>query len=59
MPLTHIFNRSFAEGKFITAFKKSKVIPVFEKGCHIDVANYTPISFLPVWSKILEKLMYV
>ena len=57
--LTHIFNRSFAEGKFITAFKKAKVIPVFKKGCHNDVANYRPISLLPVMSKILEKLMYV
>ena len=57
--LTHIFNRSFAEGKFITAFKKAKVISVFTKECLSDVANYRPISLLPVMSKILEKLMYV
>ena len=49
----------FAEGKFITAFKKAKVIPVFKKGRHKDVANYRPISLLSVMSKILEKIMYV
>ena len=52
--LTHIFNKSFAAGKFITAFKKAKVISVFKKGCHNDVAHYRPISLLPVMSKILE-----
>ena len=57
--LAHIFNRSSAEGKFITAFKKAKVIPVFKKGCLSDVANHRRTSLLPVMSKILEKLMYV
>ena len=56
--LKHIFNKSFAEGKFITAFTKAKVIPVFKKRCRSDVANHRPISLLPVMSKILEKLMY-
>ena len=40
-----------SKGKFITAFKKVKVIPVFKTGCHNDVANYRPISLLPVTSK--------
>ena len=40
-----------SKGKFITAFKKVKVIPVFKIGCHNDVANYRPISLLPVTSK--------
>ena len=57
--LTQVFNRSFTEGKFITAFKKAKVIPVFKKGCHSDLANYRPNSLLPVMSKNLEKLMHV
>ena len=57
--LTYIYNRSFAESKFIPAFKKAKVITIFKKGCQIDVANYRPISLLPVMSKLLEKLMYV
>lgn len=57
--LSHVFNRSFATGKFINAFKKAKVIPIFKKGCPTDVNNYRPISLLPAMSKILEKLMYI
>jgi len=57
--LTHIFNRSFTEGKFIASFKKAKVIPVFKNGCHTDVTNYRPISLLSVTSEVLEKSMHV
>ena len=39
-------------------FKLAKVVPVFKKGARHDVNNYRPISLLPVFSKILEKLVY-
>ena len=55
--LTHIFIRFFDEGKFVIAFKKAKVIPVFKKGCLGDEANYRPISLKQTMSRILEKLM--
>ena len=34
--LTYIFNLSLAQGKFINAFEKSKVIPEHQKGLKID-----------------------
>ena len=58
--LTHVFNLSMLNGKFITSFKTAKVIPIFKKGNRTIVSNYRPISLLPVptMSKVLEKIMY-
>ena len=56
--LAHIFNCSLQSGKYIDQFKLSKVMPLFKKGNAKDVKNYRPISLLPAFSKILEKIMY-
>ena len=55
-PLTHIFNTSFKTGVFPDKLKIAKVIPVFKSGIKEDCSNYRPISLLPQFSKILEKL---
>ena len=57
-PLTHIFNLSFCIGKFPNQLKLAKVVPIFKSDDRLLVSNYRPISVLPVFSKILEKLMY-
>ena len=56
--VAHIFNLSLSNGEFIDAFKVAKVVPVFKKDSTYDVSNYRPISLLPVFSKILEKLVH-
>ena len=38
--------------------KTAKVTPVFKGGNSTDLSNYKPISLLPCFSKILERLMY-
>ena len=56
-PLLHIFNRSFEQGIFPDKLKLALVTPIYKKEEHNLFTNYRPISVLPVFSKILEKLM--
>ena len=57
-PLTHIFNLSFASGVFPGKLKFAKVTRIFKSNDKLSVNNYRPISLLPVFSKVLEKLMH-
>ena len=57
LPLTTIFNKSFANGPFSDKLKIAKIVP-FYKSDKLLVSNYRPISILPFFSKILERLMY-
>ena len=56
--LSHIFNLSFKQGKFIECFKIAKVVPIHKSGKKNDFNNYRPISLLSSLSKVLEKLVY-
>ena len=57
-PLNHIFNLSLKHGVFPDELKMAKVIPLFKTGDKCLVANYRPVSVLPVFSKLLERIMY-
>ena len=57
-PLKHIFKLSFKKGIVPNALKVAKVIPIFKSGEKDSVKNYRPISVLPCFSKILERIMY-
>ena len=46
------------QGVFPTVLKKAKVIPIFKGGDSSQLSNYKPVSVLPCFSKILERLMY-
>jgi hypothetical protein len=56
-PISHLVNRSLAEGRVPEAFKVGKVFPIFKgKGkAQEDPASYRPVLILPAMSKILEK----
>jgi hypothetical protein len=58
MPLTYIANLSFEKGIFPTELKTAKVLPIFKANDPSIPKNYRPISLLPVFSKILERLVY-
>ena len=57
-PLYKVFKFSIRDGKFPDRLKIAKVTPVFKSGDVSLLGNYRPISVLPTFSKILEKIMY-
>ena len=56
-PLSYIFNLSIDTGIFPDKMKVAKVIPILKKGDPLMLGNYRPISLLPVFSKVFEKLI--
>ena len=58
VPLTHIMNMSLLNGVFPSESKIARVIPLFKSGESNKFSNYRPVSVLPLFSKILERLMY-
>ena len=56
--LFHIFNKSITTGIFPEALKIAQITPIFKTGDESILTNYRPISVLPVFSKILERIMY-
>ena len=56
--LALLVNQSFQTGIFPDKLKIAKVITLFKKGNPELPSNYRPISLLPIFSKIFEKLMY-
>ena len=57
-PITHIINVSFDTGIFPKLMKIAKVIPIYKKSDKALMQSYRPISLLPVFSKIIERIMY-
>ena len=51
-----ICNKSLEQGIFPDAMKTAKVVPIFKSGDKSRYNNYRPISLLPQFSKLLEKL---
>ncbi|XP_065682311.1 uncharacterized protein LOC136095526 [Hydra vulgaris] len=56
--LLDIFNKSLKTGVFPDKMKVAIITPIFKSGDESLVTNYRPISVLPVFSKILERIMY-
>ena len=46
------------KGVFPRELKVANIIPLFEAGNIMSVNNYRPVSILPIFSKIFEKLMF-
>ena len=56
-PFTHIINLSFITGNIPVDMKTTIIIPVYKAGDNREFTNYRPISLLPCFSKVLEKMM--
>ena len=51
-------NRCIETGKFPDNLKKADIAPSFKTGDRLSKDNYRPISILPPFSKIYEKILY-
>ena len=56
--LAMIVNTSFRFGKFPDILKVAKVIPIYKNDSKLEPGNYRPISLLPIFGKVFEKLMF-
>ena len=58
IPLTIIFNISLSTGIVPDDLKIAKVVPIFKKDNPQVFGNYRPVSVLPCFSKLLERIVY-
>ena len=58
IPLKIIFEDSLKCGVFPEIWKKANVVSVHKKGDKTLVKNYRPISLLPIFGKIFERVIY-
>ncbi len=56
--LVHIFNLSIITGIVPDKLKYAKVVPIFKSGDSTSCNNYRPISILPVFSKVFERIIH-
>jgi hypothetical protein len=52
------YNYLMKIGKFPNELKTGKITPIYKKGDEELLENYRPISTLPIFGKIFEKLIY-
>ena len=57
-PITVLINNSFYHGIFPGELKLAKVVTIFKSDDSSNINNYRPISVLPFFSEIYERLMY-
>ena len=56
--LADIYNSSILSGVFPNKLKLTYVIPAHKGNSKMSVENYRPISIIPIFRKIFEKLIY-
>ena len=57
-PLKIIFETSLRTGNYPSLWKRSNICPIHKKGEKNLVGNYRPISLLPQFSKIYERILF-
>ena len=56
--LCSLYNHCMKDGIFPSILKFGKISSVFKKGSKDKIENYRPISTLPIFGKIFEKILY-
>ena len=58
VPLQFIFQKCVLTGAFPDSWKCANVVPIHKKNSRQLKSNYIPISLLPIFGKILEKIIF-
>ena len=58
IPLKIIFENCIKNGIFPEIWKKANIVPVHKKNSKHLKQNYRPKSLLPIFGKVLEKMIY-
>ena len=58
LPLSIIFNNITNTEIFPNLWKSANITPVHKKDSKQDVRNYRPISLLPIFAKIFERILF-
>ena len=56
--LSKLYNKSMETGEFPEIFKVGKITPIYKKGNRDLIENYRPVSTLPIFGKIFEKIIH-
>jgi len=56
-PMINICNKMLAQGIYPERLKFSLIKPIYKSGAKSSPSNYRPISLLPAFSKIFEKVI--
>ena len=56
--LTNFINGAIRNNKFPDSLKLTDITTVYKKLDPSDKANYRPVSVLPLFSKVFEKIIY-
>ena len=57
-PLKNLVNLSIVERIFPDDLKIAKFTPIYKTDSSSNISNYRPVSVLPYFSKMLERIMY-
>ena len=56
VPLEMIFKQALLTGVFPSEWKKGNIVAIHKKGDKQNIKNYRPVSLLPIYGKIFERL---
>ena len=57
-PLHLIFSSCMESGIFLSEWKMANAVPVYKTDDKQNIKNYRPVSLLPIFGKVFERLIY-
>ena len=58
VPITKLCRLSLAQGVFPSVWKRANIVAIHKKGSKTSPFNYRSVSLLPLFSKVLERIVF-